>query len=50
MLFISLCLLFALNEYLRHRPRRGVVTGFIGEQRVFYVQRGLAAHRARHKL
>jgi hypothetical protein len=49
-LFITLYVLFSLNQHLAYQRNRSVVTGFIGKQRVFYVQRGLAAHRARHKL
>ncbi len=49
-LFIAVRVLFSLNQHLAYQRHRSVVKGFIGEQRVFYVRRGLAAHRARHKL
>jgi hypothetical protein len=49
-LFVTLSLLVSLNRYLAYGRNRSVITGFIGEQRIFYVRRGLAAHRARHKL
>lgn len=49
-LFIALRLLLSLNEQLTYGRTRGAVTGFVGQQRVFYVRRGPAAPRSRNKL
>jgi hypothetical protein len=48
--FILLGLIVSLNHHMRYRRGTfGALTGVIGQERVFYVKRGLAAHRARNK-
>ena len=49
-LFTLLGLIVLLNRHMGdRRAAHGALTGLIDQERVFYVKRGLSAHRARNK-